>query len=154
MAITQLPQDRATLVAEGMDAGKVAFHHQVQDQVGIAPVVLLFAWRFASDLGGIAQPNGLAQLRQQLFKPGAVTAGLEGHYYFALKLLIKLTHIVTLMVQLLAMDLAIRRIAPTYGLFTRMKINCNVYWHSAPPFVSPKTTCLESTRLAAGGALS
>src|SRR5215211_2092246 len=152
--ITQLSQHRATLSTEGMHAGKVTLHYQVQHQVSIAPIVLLFARRLASNLRGITQPHRVAQLCQHLLKPSTVTTGFEGHYYFAPKLFIKLTHVIMLMAQFSAMDFPLRRIAPTNRLFTRMKINCDVYWHLAPPFVSPKTTGLESTRLAAGGALS
>src|SRR5262249_56653815 len=134
--------------------GKIFFEQQIQHQISIAPVILLATRRLASNFCWITQPDRVAQLGQHLFKPGAVTTGLKANDYRACKLLIEATHIIALMLQLPAMDLAIGQIAVTNRLFTRMKINGDVYCHRAPPFVIRKSTRLEFTRLEAGGAFS
>jgi hypothetical protein len=51
----QLPQ--ITLFhARGPDARKAIFHHQLQNQLRIPPIVLLLAWILPPDLGCIAHP--------------------------------------------------------------------------------------------------
>ena len=96
------------------------------------------------DLRGNTQPHRVDQLGQHLFKPGAVTTGFEGRYYFAPKLFIKLTHVITLMAQFSAMDFFIHHIEPTNRLFTRMKINCDVYWHPASTRLARRCSFMTS----------
>src|SRR6185295_19440484 len=152
--ITELPQHRAAFFAETMHLGKVSFEQQIQHQISIATIILLPARSLASNFGRIAQPDRVAQFRQHLFEPGAVTTGFKGHDYLTSKLLVERAYIIMLMPQLPAMNLAIGQIAVTNRLFTRMKIHSDVYCHRAPPFVIHKSTGLEFTKLAAGGAFS
>jgi hypothetical protein len=95
----------------------------------------------------------VAQFRQHLFEPGAVTTGFKGHDYLTSKLLVERAHIIMLMPQLPAINLAIGQITVTNRLFTRMKINCDVYCHRAPPFVIRKSTGLEFTKTRGGRCL-
>jgi hypothetical protein len=95
----------------------------------------------------------VAHFRQHLFEPGAVTTRLKGNDYLAAKLFVEPTHIIMLMSQLPAMDLAIGHIAVTNRLFTRMKIHSDVYCHRAPPFVIHKSTGLEFTKTRGGRCL-
>jgi hypothetical protein len=152
--ITELPQHRAAFFAETMHPGKVSFKQQVQHQIRVTPIILLPARSLASNFCRIAQPNRVAQFRQHLFEPGAVTTGFKGHDYLPSKLLVERAHVILLMLQLPAMNLAIGRVTVTNRLFTRMKIHGDVYCHRAPPFVIRKSTGLEFTQLAAGGAFS
>ena len=50
---------------------------QIQNQFRVASIVLLPPTRAAPNLGRVAQPDFVAQLFEQLFEPGAVTAGFQ-----------------------------------------------------------------------------
>ena len=52
---------------------------QLQQQVRIAPVRFLLALRAGADLGGIADPQLVAPLRQQPLEPLRLPAGFQSH---------------------------------------------------------------------------
>lgn len=58
--------------------------HQLEHQIRIAPIVLLPPSGAAAYLGGVAEPDLAAQLFQQLFEPGRVTATLKANDYVTL----------------------------------------------------------------------
>src|SRR5258706_14101401 len=60
-----------------MDAGKVAAHHQLEDQSGVAAIVLLPAMSAAANLGSMTEPDFAVQCFQHFFEPGGVTTALK-----------------------------------------------------------------------------
>jgi hypothetical protein len=61
------------------DPRKPIFDQQMQEQLRVPPVRLLFAHFTGTDFAGIAQPQLLPQLRQQPLEPRIVSAGFHPH---------------------------------------------------------------------------
>jgi hypothetical protein len=88
-------------------------------------------------LGLIADPDPVPEAFQHLLKPRGVDAGFQSDDDLAGKLLVEATHIILLVMQLSAVNFAVRCAAITYRLTARMKINALIYCHPPPPATIP-----------------
>src|SRR4029453_8824879 len=107
------------------------FDHQVENQLGIPPVVLLPRAGAASDLGGMPDPDLVPEFGQQFFKPlaGAGSLQLDNHRFRQLG--IELADFIILVVQLSPLNLAGRQIRVSDFLLSWMKINAAIGHHEA-----------------------
>ena len=83
----QLPQI-PVLPARHPDLRKVILQHQLQDELGILPIGLLFTYPLGSDPGCISDPQLDLQFTQQPLEPASVPTGLHTHSH----LNVHLTH--------------------------------------------------------------
>src|SRR5205814_3202271 len=91
LSVAQHAQHFATLHCRPMQTGKLIMEHQLQNEFGVAPIVLLPPTSPAADLGGMTQPDFATQLLEQSFEPGAVTTGFQADDYWSAELGIEST---------------------------------------------------------------
>src|SRR5215471_19139461 len=74
----QLPQI-PVLPTRYPDLGKTILHQQLQNMLRILPIGFLLAYPLGANLGGVANPQLEAQLRQHSFKPARMPTGFHSH---------------------------------------------------------------------------
>jgi hypothetical protein len=77
MAITQLLQHLTSAPGVTMNPWEVTFVQQLENQIGIPPIVLLPPFRKLPNVSGVADPDLATQFFQEFFKPGGVTTTLK-----------------------------------------------------------------------------
>src|SRR5437870_12882855 len=83
----------STLHRRSMQTGKLIMEHQIPNEFGVAPIVLLPPTSSTADLGGMPQPNLATQFLEQSFEPGAVNTGFQPDDYGTEELSIETSHL-------------------------------------------------------------
>src|SRR6184192_4647177 len=99
-----------------MHGGKIPVEQQIEQQLGVAPVIFLTAQRTFSDDIGIANQQTMSEGFQQSMEPASVTGSFQSHDGGNGKLRVETTHVVMLMVQSALMNQAISLVTPADGL--------------------------------------
>jgi hypothetical protein len=86
LPLAQHPQYFATLQCRSMQTGKLIVEQQLQNEFGVAPIVLLPPPSPAADLGGMTKPDFAAQFLEQSFEPGTVPTGFQTHDHLSVEL--------------------------------------------------------------------
>src|SRR5437879_2636722 len=107
--------------------------HQIQNEFGVAPIILLPPASSAADLGGMAEPDFATQLLEQSLEPGAVTTGFQPDDYLPAELGVESPHLLfVLVLQLTGDEFASFSFQITDRLLLCMKVNADIYClHSA-----------------------
>src|SRR5258708_339577 len=116
-----------------MQTGKLMVEQQLQNEFGVAPIVLLPPTSSAADLGGMPKPDFATQFLEQSFEPGAVTTGFQTHDYVPAELGVESPHLVfVLVLQFTGDEFASFSFQITDRLLPCMKVNADIYCvHSA-----------------------
>ena len=77
-----------------MDPRELALAQQVENQLGIPPVILLPAAGAAADLGRVADEDLMAEPLLQFHEPSAVAAGFQPDDYVARELSLEAADVV------------------------------------------------------------
>ena len=114
-----------------MNPRKVSAHQQLQNQIGIAPIVLLPPFGELPNVSGVADPDLATQFFQQFFKPGRITTALKSYDYpLAGKLFVESPHRLPVLVQQHQLFyLSIFGCQITDRLLTSMKVHPDIYCH-------------------------
>src|SRR6266566_6568903 len=133
LPVTQHPQHFATLHCRPMQTGKLIVEHQIQNEFGVAPIVLLPPTSPAADLGGVTQPDFATQLLEYSFEPGTVTTGFQADDYPTAELGVEGPHhLLVLVLQLTKDEFTSFSFQITDRLLSCMKVNADIYCvHSA-----------------------
>src|SRR5438034_11794001 len=78
--------------------------HQIQNEFGVAPIVLLPPTSPAADLGGMPEPDFATQLLEQSFEPGTVTTCFQADDYLPAELGVESSHLFFVLVLQLMKD--------------------------------------------------
>src|SRR6266852_5194011 len=141
LPVTQHAQYFATLHCRPMQTRKLMMEHQIQNEFGVAPIVLLPPTSPAADLGGMTQPDFATQSLEHSFEPGTVTTCFQADDYPAAKLGVKsLDHLFVLVLQFTGDEFASFSFQITDRLLSGMKVNADIYCVHSASFQSP---CLE-----------
>src|SRR6266850_8532642 len=107
--------------------------HQLQNEFGVAPIVLLPPTSPAADLGGMPKPDFVTQFLEHSFEPGAVTTSLQADDYSAAELSVESPHLLfVLVLQFTGDEFASFSFQITDRLLPCMKVNADIYCvHSA-----------------------
>src|SRR5712691_9039853 len=116
-----------------MQTRKLIMEHQIQNEFGVAPIVLLPPTSPAADLGGGAQLDFATQFLEQSFEPGAVSTSFQADDYPAAELSIESSHLLfVLVLQFTGDEFASFSFQITDRLLSCMKVNADIYClHSA-----------------------
>src|ERR1700730_8213994 len=129
-----------------MQTGKLIMEHQIQNEFGVAPIVLLPPTSPAADLGGMAEPDFATQFLEQSFEPGAVTTSFQAHDHAPLELCIESSHLLfVLVLQLIKDEFASFSFQITDGLLSCMKVNADIYCVHSASFQSHVRAVRESS---------
>src|SRR5207249_7577316 len=140
-----------TLHYRPMQTGKLIMEHQIQNEFGVAPIVLLPPTSPAADLGGMAEPDLATQFLEHSFEPWAVTTCFQAHDYLPNELGVESPHLLfVLVLQLMKDEFASFSFQITNGLLSCMKVNADIYCLHSASFQSPSKGALSL--LKAGGA--
>src|SRR5258708_6351077 len=151
LPVAQHPQYFATLHCRPMQTGKLIVKHELQNEFGVAPIVLLPPTSPAADLGGMPQPDFATQLFEQSFEPGTVTTCFQADDYLPAKLGVESPHhFFVLVLQFTGDEFASFSFQITDRLLTCMKVNADIYCVHSASFQSPSKRALSL--LKAGGA--
>src|SRR3989441_1699769 len=133
VTVTQHAQNLAALERRSMQTRKLIMKQQLQNQFRVAPIVLLTPARAASNLGRVAQPDFVAEVFEQLFEPGAVTAGFQPDDHAPHELRVEGAYFVlVLMFEFVRDELTSFSCQITDRLLSCMKVNADIYcFHSA-----------------------
>src|SRR6185436_10495153 len=127
-----------------MQTGKLIVEHQLQNEFGVAPIVLLPPTSPAADLGGMSQPDFATQFLEQSFEPGAVTTGFEADDYRPAKLRVESLHLLfVLVLQFTGDEFASFSFQITDRLLSCMKVNADIYCVHSASFQSPSKRALS-----------
>src|SRR5712692_9787094 len=134
-----------------MQTRKLIMEHQMQNEFGVAPIVLLPPTSPAADLGGMAEPDFIAQFLEQSFEPGAVTTCFQADDYRTAELGVESPHLLfVLVLQFTGDEFASFSFQITDRLLACMKVNADIYCVHSASFQSPSKRALSL--LKAGGA--
>src|SRR5256885_3787112 len=92
LSVTQHAQHFATLPGPSMQTGKLIVEHQIQNEFGVAPIVLLPPTSPTADLGGMSEPDFATQFLEHSFEPGAVTTSFQANDYRTAELGVESSH--------------------------------------------------------------
>src|SRR6266700_7305191 len=114
-----------------MNPRKVSAHQQLQNQVSIAPIVLLPPFGILANVSGVPNPNLAPQFFQQFFKPGRIAAALKANdYALPAKLFVESPHPGRVLVpQHQLLNLSTFGCQITDRLLTSMKVHPDIYCH-------------------------
>src|SRR5205807_9703097 len=98
LPVTQHAQYFATLHCRPMQTRKLIMEHQIQNEFGVAPIVLLPPTSPAADLGGMPEPDFASQSLEHSFEPGTVTTGFQTDDYGSRELCIESSHLLFVLV--------------------------------------------------------
>src|SRR4029077_4493544 len=98
LPVTQHAQDFSTLHGRPVEPRKLIVEHEIQNEFGVAPIVLLPPTSPAADLGGMAQPDFATQFLEHSFEPGAVTTCFQADDYRPAELGVETTHLLFVLV--------------------------------------------------------
>src|SRR5207237_10786465 len=87
-----------------MQTRKLIMEHQIQNEFGVAPIVLLPPTSPAADLGGMSKPDFTTQLLEHSFEPGTISTGFQAHDYLPAKLGVESSHLLFVLVLQLTKD--------------------------------------------------
>src|SRR5882757_4197561 len=87
-----------------MQTGKLIVEHEIQNEFGVAPIVLLPPTSPAADLGGMSEPDFATQLLEQSFEPGAVTTSFQADDNLPVELGVEGPHLLFVLVLQLSGD--------------------------------------------------
>src|SRR4029453_1599156 len=124
--VSQLPQHFPTFLRVAKQRRKLTVHQQLQDQVGIAPIVLLPPPRQSSDLRRIAHQQFVAQALNQLLEPVRVATSFDPDDHFPLKLTVVPLDVITLMTQLYYARGPITGVQVTESLLSRVNVYSDI----------------------------
>src|SRR2546426_8857700 len=110
--------------------GKLLAPQQVQQQLGVAPVVLLPAPGELSNGVSIAHQQPVARLLDQLVEPQRIPRGLDAHHCGSGELRVERAYVVAAVVERVLVDLSVGCIHPADGLGADMQVNSDVHCHS------------------------
>src|SRR5947209_2678907 len=110
--------------------GKLLAPQQVQQQLGVAPVVLLPAPGELSNRVGIAHQQPVPRLLDQLVEPQGIPRGLDADHCGSGELRVERAHVVAAVVERVLVDLSVGCIHPADGLGADMQVNSDVHCHS------------------------
>src|SRR5205807_8756525 len=110
--------------------GKLLATQQVQQQLGVAPVVLLPAPGELSNGVGIAHQQPVPRLLDQLVEPQGIPRGLDADHCGSGELRVERAHVVAAVVERVLVDLSVGCIHPADGLGADMQVNSDVHCHS------------------------
>src|SRR5205823_6157505 len=131
--------------------GKLIVEHQIQNEFGVAPIVLLPPASPAADLGSMPEPDFATQLLEQSFEPGAVTTSFQADDYLPVELGVESPHLLFILVlQFTADEFASFSFQITDRLLPCMKVNADIYYVHSASFQSPSKRALSLHK--AGGA--
>src|SRR5258708_33462147 len=151
LPVAQHPQYFATLHCRPMQTGKLIVKHELQNEFGVAPIVLLPPTSPAADLGGMPQPDFATQLFEHSFEPGTVTTCFQADDYLPAKLGVESPHhFFVLVLQFTGDEFASFSFQITDRLLTCMKVNADIYCVHSASFQYPSHNALSL--LKAGGA--
>src|SRR3977135_205889 len=126
-----------------MQTRKLIVEQQIQNEFGVAPIVLLAPTSPAADLGGMAEPDFATQLLEQSFEPGAVTTSFQADDYPTAELGVEAPHLLfVLVLQFTGDEFASFSFQITDRLLSCMKVNADIYCVHSASFQSHVT---EST---------
>src|SRR6266446_4739693 len=126
-----------------MQPRKLIMEHQLQNEFGVAPIVLLPPTSPAADLGGMAEPDFASQFLEHSFEPGAVTTSFQADDYLPAELGVKSPdHLFVLVLQFTGDEFASFSFQITDRLLPCMKVNADIYCVHSASFQSHVT---EST---------
>src|SRR5436190_16567034 len=144
LPVAQHPQHFATLHCRPMQTGKLIMEHQLQNEFGVAPIVLLPPTSPAADLGGMTEPDFATQFLEHSFEPGAVTTRFQADDYRTAELGIESTHLLfVLMLQYTGDEFASFSFQITDRLLSCMKVNADIYCLHSASFQSPSKRALS-----------
>src|SRR5713101_6378793 len=126
LAITQKPQHRLTSHRRNMHGGKIPVKKQIEQQLGVTPVIFLAAQRAFSDDIGIANQQTMPEGFQQAMEPPCISGGFQPHDCGNNKLRVETTHVVMFVIERALVDQPVGSVTPTDGLGTSMKINSEI----------------------------
>src|SRR5216684_3258975 len=148
LPVTQHAQYFATLHCRPMQTRKLIVEHQIQNEFGVAPIVLLPPTSSAADLGGMTQPDFATQLLEHSFEPGTVTTCFQADDYLPAKLGVKsLDHLFVLVLQFTGDEFASFSFQITDRLLPCMKVNADIYCVHSASFQSPRQRAAVSLAL-------
>src|SRR5438105_12643462 len=99
-----------------MHGGKIPVEQQIEQQLGVTPVIFLTAQRAFSDDVGIANQQTMSEGFQQAMEPPRVSGGFQPDDRGNSKLRVETPHIVLLVIEGALMDQTVRRATPRDGL--------------------------------------
>src|SRR5229473_6242564 len=151
LSIAQHAQHFPTLYRPSMQTRKLIVEHQIQNEFGVAPIVLLPPTSPAADLGGMTQPDFATQSLEHSFEPGTVTTCFQADDYLPAKLGVESSHhFFVLVLQFTSDEFASFSFQITDGLLPCMKVNADIYCLHSASFQSPSKRAFSL--LKAGGA--
>src|SRR6185295_2202415 len=142
LSVTEHAQHFTTRYGWSMQTRKLLVGHQLPNEFGVAPIILLPPTSATPDLGGMTEPDFVTEFLEQGFKPGAVTAGLQAHDHLTLELLVESTHLLFVLVPQCGNDeFASFSFQITDGLLPCMKVNADIYFFHSASFQSHAESC-------------
>lgn len=120
MAMQQQGAQIEQLLARHPDRRKPFFHQQLQNQLGIASIMLLLAGFRGTNLRGVPDLPFDAQLFQQVQKPPHRSNRFDAHQHRVRKLCVKLPHFVALVHQRSHHHFSGHRVEHRQGLLASM----------------------------------
>src|SRR5712691_8533261 len=134
-----------------MQTRKLIVEHQIQNEFGVAPIVLLPPTSPTADLGGMPEPDFATQFLEQSFEPGAVTTSFQADDHLPVELGVEGPHRMFVQVlQFTGDEFASFSFQITDRLLSCMKVNADIYCVHSASFQSPSKRALSL--LKAGGA--
>src|SRR5262249_46947018 len=128
--VAQFLQHRLAVWRGAIDPWEFILEQQIKDGLGIAPIRLLARAGALANLGGIADPDGVVEFKEQLLKPGTVAARLEAHNGWTRQASIESLNLLKLVVpKLEMMNFAIVGVRPDDDLLPCVKINATIDRH-------------------------
>src|SRR6266496_1070499 len=139
LPIAQHAQYFATLHCRSMQTGKLIMEHQIQNEFGVAPIVLLPPTSPAADLGGMTEPDFTTLFLEQSFEPRTVATSFQTHDHLPPELGVESAHLLfVLMLQFTDDEFASFSFQITDGLLACMKVNADIYCIHSASFQSPR----------------
>src|SRR6266542_575037 len=135
-----------------MQTGKLIMEHYIQNESGVAPIVLLPPTSATTDLGELVTCDFAPQLLEQSFEPGTVTTSFQAHDHLPAELGVESAHLLfVLVLQFTGDEFASFSFQITDRLLSCMKVNADIYCVHSASFQSPSKRA-ASLPLTAGGA--
>src|SRR5258706_7072842 len=127
-----------------MQTRKLIVEHEIQNEFGVAPIVLLPPAGPAADLGGMPEPDFATQLLEQSFEPGAVTTCFQADDYLPAELGVESAHLLfVLVLHFTGDEFASFSFQITDRLLSCMKVNADIYCVHSASFQSPSQRALS-----------
>lgn len=125
-------QQREHFAAGGrgnVNVGKIAMTEQVEQQLGVTPIVFLPATSELADSQSVADAESMAEICDEAMKPQRVARGFHAVHRGSWELRIKRTHVVMLVVERELVLLSVGFIKPTESLCADVQIHSDVHCH-------------------------